>query len=797
MTDPQLPQPQQQPKLVQPNEKQLPIGGSAALPTSSNPSFSPKPFTPPSLPQKPATQVPSPAAVLSGNNDASPTPISLSSDGKASQPAELPAVRLPGSPAQSSGNSVPAQTPFGIPKPPVIGNPQTPSSNNPSPAISPRPISPPVGGAPMNPGVKPPAFGGQAPLNQVKPPVVGGGMSTGQPRPPMPAVGQMQPGLAAVKPPVPVNSMPPAQVPRPPLPPKPSNPLPNTSQQPMGGFKPPAPPAANNPNQSVGRPPISSAPSTMAMKPTMNSPLTPGIQNRPPAQPMGGVPPRPLSPPGQVNPSIRPLPPAPQPGGIRPLQSQPAGVPPKGPTPPGAAPVSNSVPPSNPVRPQRSILRFLPILVIVLVILGLVGYLLMRYLGQQGTETPDGGSTDSQKTVVTYWGLWEPTTVMEEVISEFEKQNPDYDIQYVQQNHAQYRERLQTAIAQGQGPDLFRFHASWVPMMRNELSALPERVMSPVEYQQTFYPVAQRQLNLEGNIVGIPLMYEGLGLYYNTQIFQVANVTPPKDWEELKTVAQTLTIRSGSSITRAGIALGTSNNVEHASDILGLMLYQNKRSEDLNQHDLSNVSNKESQDALDFYTSFSRDLNVWNASFPNATETFARGDVAMMIAPSWRAHEIKAKNPNITFAVAPLPQISGGERVAWASYWAEGVSEKSSNKEVAWNFLKYVSSADVQKKLHSDAKKQRAFGELYSRVDLASEQLTDPVMGAYLEDAPYAKSWYMNGYTHDNGINDRINKYYQDAINEMNQNRKATDVLPTVQLGIQQVLQQFGLAVVQ
>jgi ABC-type glycerol-3-phosphate transport system substrate-binding protein len=154
---------------------------------------------------------------------------------------------------------------------------------------------------------------------------------------------------------------------------------------------------------------------------------------------------------------------------------------------------------------------------------------------------------------------------------------------------------------------------------------------------------------------------------------------------------------------------------------------------------------------------------VWNASFPTATETFARGDVAMMIAPSWRAHEIRAKNPNITFAVAPVPQIPGGDRVSWASYWAEGVSAKSEHKEISWQFLKYLSSADVQKKLHSDAKKERAFGELYSRVDLSSEQVTDPLTGAYYENAPYAKSWYLNGYTHDNGINDRIIKYYEDA----------------------------------
>lgn len=457
--------------------------------------------------------------------------------------------------------------------------------------------------------------------------------------------------------------------------------------------------------------------------------------------------------------------------------------------PPGQTPPQAGKPLSAP--PKRSILRFLPIILILLVVVGVIGFLATRFLGRgQGPISND----PEEKTEITYWGLWEPTTVMAEVIADFEQQNPQYKITYVQQNPSQYRERLQTAITQGQGPDIFRFHASWVPMLTNELSPVPASIMSSEEFTQTYYPVAQRQLNVNGNIMGIPLMYEGLALFYNTQIFQIANVTPPKDWEEMKQVAQTLTVRSGSSITRAGIALGTANNVEHYSDILGLMLYQNKRQDDPQQYDLSNVSTQEARDAIDFYVSFARDLEVWNSSFPNATETFARGDVAMMIAPSWRAHEVRAKNPNLTFAVAPIPQIPGGEKITWASYWAEGVSTTSQQKQIAWNFIKYLSSPDVQRKLHSDAKRERAFGEIYSRVDLASEIVTDPLVGAYVEDAPSARGWYLSGFTHDNGINDRINKYFEDAVNQMNQNASAESVLTTVQQGINQVLQQYGVA---
>jgi len=138
--------------------------------------------------------------------------------------------------------------------------------------------------------------------------------------------------------------------------------------------------------------------------------------------------------------------------------------------------------------------------------------------GNTGGSPPDG--TTGEQTILTYWGLWEQTTVLEEIIKDFETKNPGVKIDYRKQSHLDYRERLQTAIASGNGPDLFRFHASWTPMLSAELAPLPNKIMTPDEYQKTFYPVAARQLQNQGQLVGIPLMYDGLSLYYNKEILR-------------------------------------------------------------------------------------------------------------------------------------------------------------------------------------------------------------------------------------------------------------------------------------
>jgi multiple sugar transport system substrate-binding protein len=582
-------------------------------------------------------------------------------------------------------------------------------------------------------------------------------------------------------------------------------------------------PAPSSPNLRVTTTPQPVAPqSTFSAKPVAGAPLnapkptwtTPQNTPQPAVKPQG----LPAKPPGftpqPTPPRITPTGMPPQPGKpTTPLSSPPpaspiakaavpaAGIaaagavaqqpkpgtppPPGGPMPSGAPPAPGAVKPAG-SEPKKSILRFLPLLLLLLLLIGgLIGGAWYWFFGRnvddgQGPST----GTQTQKKTISYWGLWEPSTVMSEVLAEFEKQNPEYKVQYTQQSHKEYRERLQAEVAKGSGPDVFRFHQSWVPMLRTELSPLPEKIMSKQEFSQTFYPVAEQQLTQNNQIVGLPMMYEGLGLYYNKDIFSIANRVPPKNWEEMKQTAQDLTIRSGDKITRGGVALGTAANVEHFPEIIALLMLQNGA-------DPAEPTSPQAFEALTFYVNFAQDLRVWDNTLPSSTVAFAKGDVAMMIAPSWRAHEVKSANPNLQFDIVPVPQLPDKERTTWASFWAEGVNAQSKEKEGSWLLVKYLTSAEVQKKLYNDATKVRAFGEIYSRKDLADEIGSKEYVGAYIQDAPYAKAWYLNGYTHDNGINDRIIKYYEDAINSSR--GQLEDNLVTTQQGITQVLQQYGV----
>lgn len=416
-------------------------------------------------------------------------------------------------------------------------------------------------------------------------------------------------------------------------------------------------------------------------------------------------------------------------------------------------------------------------------------FLLFRLLGNRNNRTP------SEKTPVvnaslTWWGLWEPSEVLDSQIKAFQNQNPGVTITYTQQSIKDYRERLQGAFARGQGPDIFRFHNTWVPMLmiQEVLASAPTNSGIAQTFERTFYPFAVKDLRVSGNLVGVPLMTDGLALYVNKKALAVSGKSAPKTWQELSILAKDLTIRGeDGKIERAGIALGSANNVDHFSDILALLILQNGGNPGIPEDRNNLVS-----DALTFYTQFLRTDRTWDETLPNSTYAFATEKVAMIFAPSWRAFEIKQINPNIDFAVYPVPQLPG-KPVTFASYWVEGVSKMSKNQQVAWKFLEFLSSKEVLQKLYSQASTQRLFGEVYPRMDMADLLAKDPYVGAYVEQANSGVSWYLSSRTFDNGINDQIIKYYQDAVNGIVGGKNNSDVMPTLSTGVSSVLNAYKI----
>jgi multiple sugar transport system substrate-binding protein len=390
---------------------------------------------------------------------------------------------------------------------------------------------------------------------------------------------------------------------------------------------------------------------------------------------------------------------------------------------------------------------------IVLVVLLMITALILLL----NKDNPNNNGNTTQNAELTYWGLWEPDSVMQPLIDAYETLNPGVNILYSQQSFSNYESRLYTRLQQATtssepAPDIFRIHNTWTPKYYTYLSPMPSNVYTASEYADIFYPTAVSDFTAKDlNIYAVPIEIDGLVVFYNKQLLADAGFTePPTDWDSFMAAAQELTEKDSSGkIEVSGLAMGASRNIEHSAEILSFLFIQEGLDLIDSTYTTVTLNTTKAEAVLDTYVSFAQGENAtWSADLRTDLEMFYSGDLAMMIAPSWRAFDIITAAPNIEFDTAPLPQLTANSsKIYYSSYWGEAVSKTSSNQAVAWDFIKYLSQKEQQQQLYSNSSQIRAFGEPYSLQELNSAMEGKTYVSAIAEMAPYMTSWSMGDET--------------------------------------------------
>jgi multiple sugar transport system substrate-binding protein len=428
------------------------------------------------------------------------------------------------------------------------------------------------------------------------------------------------------------------------------------------------------------------------------------------------------------------------------------------------------------------------VMVFFLIIFFLIFWFFIR---DRSSEAPS--PTGNEKVTLTYWGLWDEKAIYDPLIKEYQSKHKNITIQYEKMEPKQYRERLIARSKSGNGPDIFRFHNTWVPELQEVLTPLPSEIMSNANFEKTFYKIHQTDLKVGDSYYGIPLMIDGLVLIYNEALLKQAGVlAPPAVWvgdeNDVLNTAGKLTVRDASgALVTSGIAIGTATNIDHFGEIFGILLL-------LNGGDLKKLDAPEAAEALELYRKFAEE-NYWNDTMSNSIASFIEGRTAMIFGPSWQVINIKAQNPNLTVKVASMPKGLEGSQISISNYWVEGVNKYSKHQIEAWNFLAYLSEKESMSKMYEEQTKTRPFGSAYSRKDLgdtlkANEYLS-PIIQMAAED--HLRSLPVVDRTYDNGLNDDVLKYLENAINETANGVDYSSALKTAQAGVSQVLKKYGI----
>lgn len=365
-----------------------------------------------------------------------------------------------------------------------------------------------------------------------------------------------------------------------------------------------------------------------------------------------------------------------------------------------------------------------------------------------------GGGSNSGSTgpvVLNIWGTFETQANMMPFIQAYQQQYPNVQINYTQKNVDTYESDLLNALASGTGPDIFAIHNDWLPKYEDKLVPATAKAYSLSDFKNTFVDVVYNDFVDQGKIYAAPLSVDSLGLYYNKDILgSVGIAVPPATWAQLQNDVKKITRRAGFNITRSGVAMGTSTNINRAVDIVSLLMLQDHvvpYSQDFSRATFDqatlnsqNVPFYPAADALSFYTSFANpasDVYTWSSNSNYSVDAFANGQLAFMYGYSYMRDIINQKSPNLNYDVAPVPQPdTNGNLVNFANYWGFGVSKQSKNPNYAWSFISFMTqkqNLENYYKLHNLPS---------SRRDIIAEQISDPNIGVFASENLTAKSLY-------------------------------------------------------
>jgi multiple sugar transport system substrate-binding protein len=416
--------------------------------------------------------------------------------------------------------------------------------------------------------------------------------------------------------------------------------------------------------------------------------------------------------------------------------------------------------------------KLLIILLGILLFLILLLVIVLISLGKEDTGIPTDTNQPSAGDVqLVYWGLWEPESVMQPIIDEYESLNPGVKIYYTQENFRDYENRLYTSLGQSTtsqepAPDIMRINNTWTPKFYKYLAPLPSSIMSPEVYADTFYPTAVSDFTAkDGNIYAMPWEIDGLAVFYNKQLLASEGYDePPRDWESFIELAQKLTVKGDNGrITQSGLAIGTSRNINHSADILSFLMLLNNANIIDSTYTETNLTSGSVEIAVNTYTSFAKGTDaIWSTDLPNDLIMFYQGKLAMMFGPSWRAFDIVNGAPSIEFGIAPLPQLANNDPVYYSMYWGDTVSKTCQNPNVAWDFIKFLN--EKQEQIFASSSTLRLFGEPYSKVSLNEKMSENPYLEAYSIMAPDMKSWSMGEQNFvETTLNDAITRIVEDG----------------------------------
>jgi ABC-type glycerol-3-phosphate transport system substrate-binding protein len=377
---------------------------------------------------------------------------------------------------------------------------------------------------------------------------------------------------------------------------------------------------------------------------------------------------------------------------------------------------------------------------VVCIIAGVAGFALYK-----------GKSSTTALPAITIWGTFPAGTFSNYVSTINNTLSDQLSINYVEEKPETFTQDFVNALATGRGPDAVLIPSDMILPQQNKLTLIPYKAFPQRSFMDTYIQEAQIYLFPDG-ILAVPFTVDPLMMYWNRDTFNAAGLAAyPRFWDEFtgttqnSGLAQKLTTKDANgNIRKTALAMGDFSNITNARELFGSLILQlgnpiTVQSNGIAQSTLKSLNAINPAPAVDYFSQFVDPSNInysWNRGLPNDKTAFLSSMLATYFGFASEIADIRNKNPNLNFDIAPLPQIrQGGLKASYGRMYGFSLVRASQNANASYQIISILTTPDHLKQLSQTMYLPTV------RNDLIAQGSTDPYITIFNQAALTSRTW--------------------------------------------------------
>lgn len=302
-----------------------------------------------------------------------------------------------------------------------------------------------------------------------------------------------------------------------------------------------------------------------------------------------------------------------------------------------------------------------------------------------------------------FWGSGPRNEAVEKIISDFNEKQDDIVVKHVFQPWGDIWTKSLASVAAGNPPDVIIQDINSVRQRAdaNQAIDLQEYIDKEDEdIKGRFYPQLLSAATFEDDVYGLPFNTDTQVLFYNKDLFEKAGLdpeTPPATWADLEKYSAALEEKDGDKWKTIGFypLWSTGPDVWALNADNGVSWFDDK--------DNVKINTPDKVDSLQWILDWQKHIgkstvDSYEAEFgAGIADPFVSELVAMRGQNINYLVELNELEHDINFGVALLPEkTEGSGHYSWGGGFTAEIPYGAKNQDASWEFIKYLTSDEVQ-----------------------------------------------------------------------------------------------------